>query len=135
MSHKIDEGQAAPLCRYCAKPISKATTTVYFGRDPLSGTRHSENRIERPTSKAEAQRYLNQAISSVRWKMRRTVQNDFDSPLVREFIDQVTVWDGRSYCDEFFCNGTHAQLFGYAAARGHHGTKAWVDAMSARRAP
>jgi hypothetical protein len=56
-----------------------------------------------PKTKAEAQRYSNHPIVSIRrWK---------------DAISQFSVWDGESYEDQFFHSGKCATEFGYKAAR------------------
>jgi hypothetical protein len=56
-----------------------------------------------PKTKAEAQRYSNHPIVSIRrWK---------------DTISQFSVWDGESYDDAYFHNGRCAQEYGYKAAR------------------
>ncbi|AFU88098.1 hypothetical protein CcrColossus_gp228 [Caulobacter phage CcrColossus] len=108
-----------PLCRYCGCGIGKHTTTVWF--DSTNGRLNSgwfSYRPEKPTSKAEAQALLNQQIVSVRWATKSAYQYGDDEAGERLFINQVTIWDGVSYRDEFFCKDEHAKLFGYAAARG-----------------
>ncbi|TJW14401.1 MAG: hypothetical protein E5W82_10520 [Mesorhizobium sp.] len=117
----------APLCRYCGKTIAKRTRAIFFGE---LATRQGFDTIftyrpERPRSKDEAQRLLNQQIVSVRWARGEDYaakQAGFDH------ITQATAWDGESYTDKFFCNGTHAKDFAYAAARGGYAMPAYIDA-------
>ena len=91
-----------PLCRYCAKPIPKATTFVWFGQGERQG--------QQPTSKAGAQRLVNEQVISVSW--HRYLNNP-----ERDHIASVGAWDGESYRDEFFCTQAHAVAFAYAAVR------------------
>jgi hypothetical protein len=105
-----------PLCRYCGKAIAKRTSTVVFGEAPRSRSGQVEYftyREERPKSKEEAQRLLNSQVVSVRYDV------DYSLPAEERerFVIRATTWDGEHYEDEFFCNGDHARLFGYAAAR------------------
>lgn len=109
----IYKSETQPLCRYCAKAISKRTETVFFGRN-VGGTM-LDARLEQPQSRAEAQAVLNQQVVSVHWR-----ESVVDGAWKRAFIDRVSIWDGESYDDEFFCSGSHARQFGYAAARANN---------------
>jgi hypothetical protein len=97
---------AAPLCRYCAKPISKQTETYFFGcgqGEIDRNVHHGRGFTAQPATKAEAQTFVNGRIVSVRrWGDR---------------ISQVSTWDGESYVSPYFCNGDHARRFAYAVAR------------------
>lgn len=109
MTYKSD---TQPRCRYCGKPIRKETHTYWFGQGGNAG--HSSDfityRAEKPMSKAEAQRLVNQQIVSVR-------REKYPAPGEETFVSQVTTWDGESYADEFFCSGEHARYFAYAVLR------------------
>lgn len=110
MTHKAP---VQPLCRFCGEGVRKATHTVYFGHSRHRVDDYSTERQEKPTSREEAQRLLNQSIVSVSWAM------DWSSGKgQRDYIRKVTTWDGESWIDPFFCKGEHARDFGYAAARG-----------------
>lgn len=122
-----------PLCRYCGKGIGKHTHTIWFGM----GNSHMSSdyftyRDEKPTSKAEVQRLVNQQVVSVGWSKSWKNVDGVDVE-VRSHIDKATTWDGESYVDEFFCTQEHARRFGYAAARGGSAMKAYNDAMAIRR--
>lgn len=95
--------QLQPLCRYCAKPIKKYVVTHYFGHSAQHQHDFAKYHPERATTKAEAQRFVNGQIVSIR----------------KGYDGNVTagVWDGESYQDEFFCTGEHARFFAYAAVR------------------
>lgn len=127
-------------CIVCRKSIRKKTTFIRFRRPvayrapgPLGysmgqGYGHDAGTEEKPEghreddgpwgvciytsnppkTKAEAQRYANMQIVSVK--------RDLDP----KTISEVTLWDGSSYQDDFFCSGTCAQKQGYAAARAGH---------------
>lgn len=121
----------ANRCRYCGKPIPKRTRTVHFGATEFqlanSATSYSSYNTARPTSKAEAQRLVNQQVVSVRWARGEDYgarQAGFDH------ITQVTTWDGESYENPFFCNGTHAHAFAAAAVRAGYTMKAYDDAVA-----
>lgn len=99
-----------PLCRYCGKPIAKRATTVYFEKaitQYMRDTGFSRHVLGQPTTKAEAQRLVNQEIVSV------------ERHHSEDAIYKVSVWDGESYVDEFFCNGTHAKDYAYMVAHNH----------------
>lgn len=106
-----------PLCRYCGRPIAKRTTAVYFGMGDTRADEYSQNRTERPATKAEAQRLLNLEIAAV----RRSADGGY--------VRQVTVWDGESYASRYFCTGEHAKRFAAVMAKAGHCTKAYNDAL------
>jgi len=109
-----------PLCRYCGKPIKKHTRTLYFGAGETSQKISSDlvaYRPEKPTSKAEAQKLVNEQIVSVGWAVQWCDGEDGSRVSERDYIDKATTWDGVSYVDEFFCTAEHARWFGYAAVR------------------
>jgi len=117
-----------PLCRYCAGAIRKRTHTVLFGQSQPSLSAYITCMAEKPISKAEAQRLVNQKIVSLSWD-----HSWEDGVPTRSYIHKITTWDGESYEDEFFCTGEHARKFGYASARGGQAMKTWIDAMAARK--
>lgn len=111
-----------PLCRYCGKAIAKRTTTVQFGSTAEAAARNSSYwryRVETPTTKAEAQKLLNETVVSV----KRHGNGD---------LWMVGVWDGESYVDGFFHNGKCAKRFAYLMAREGRCTAAYNEAMRAR---
>ena len=119
-----------PFCRYCGAKIRKRTTTIYFVAE-LKDYHVRENAAEHgfvrhvvghPTTKAEAQKLVNQEIVSVRHTSDPWAHNPGDV-----YIAQASAWDGESYVDEFFCNGAHAKDFAYAAARGGYAMPAYID--------
>lgn len=98
--------QVQPLCRRCAKPIKKSIVTHYFGQGGIDsdGIRHHHEAV---FTKAEAKRYLNDQIVSVRYGYQGSII--------------VGTWDGESYVDEFFCVQRCAVEFAYAAVRHQSG--------------
>jgi len=117
-----------PLCRCCGKSIPKRTIT-YHVMEPDSVQSISESpfwKTVRPphrlTSKAECQRYTNHPIVSVRY-------SDYKGRHVTSF----SAWDGESYEDPFFCNGTCARDFAYLMARGGLCTTTYEKAVEKRR--
>lgn len=131
-----------PLCRFCGKRIPKHTTRVYFGRRFGADSDWSRSIPDhKPADRAAAQRLVNEQIVSTKWDWPKKIAaaDYFDSGEDHEpnFISEVTVWDGESYQDEFFCNGDHAQRFGYAAARWEDGRlamPAYREAIAVRSA-
>lgn len=137
-----------PLCRYCGKPIAKRTDYVYFGCAPHEAENDPSRRVEQPHTRAEAQRLVNMEIIAVRWgtTARETGGTDMTvimgtqigsgRPMSRtkkvpRFIERVSVWDGESYADQFFCGTDHAARFGYACAHeGSLSVKAYRDALA-----
>lgn len=121
-----------PLCRYCGKPIGKATRAVWFGEQKNDHTSYATYLMAKPMILAEAQTLVNEKLVHVRWHKRRTVVDGYDV-YVDDFIERGATWDGESYVDEFFCKQGHAQLFGYAAARGGQVMSEYHDALYKQR--
>lgn len=140
-----------PFCRYCGVPLKKRTETLYFGCAAIEVERFGDtHRSERPTTRAEAQRLANMQIVSIRYSTTASENAGIDTKVVmgREigsgrmmtrsiavprYIRRVTVWDGESYEDEFFCSNDHAQRFAYAAARAGMAMPAYNQAVQTRK--
>jgi len=106
-----------PYCRYCGKKIAKWTITIYFV-ETLSDYQQRENAKEghwtryvvgKPTSKAEAQKLVNEQIISVKHTSDPWAHKPEDV-----YVAQAGAWDGERYKDEFFCSDRHAVRFAYA---------------------
>jgi hypothetical protein len=121
-----------PLCRFCGKGIKKHTHTVWFGQGRESRNDYSTSLEAKPTSREEAQRLVNQEIVSISWEYHWSRDEDDKSVKTRDHIHKVTTWDGESWDDPFFCNGDHAQRFGYASARGGRAMAAYNEAIAKR---
>lgn len=100
-----------PLCRCCGKPIRKRTAVVFIKAEqseydkPTKFWRYAyTNGGPLPTTKAEAQRLVNEQVVSVRRSHEGST------------ISAVHVWDGVTYESRFFCTGNCAKDFGYLAA-------------------
>lgn len=94
-----------PRCLCCGKPLAKHTQTLEF-RVPNNSARVISGIDASPRTKAEAQRYTNLEIVSVRRGL--------------ETIHSVGVWDGTSYGlsgEGLFCTGRCAQDYGIVAAK------------------
>lgn len=128
-----------PLCRFCGKPIRKRTDWVRFGVAPVE-LENGRGRVERPATRAEAQRFVNGKITASRFATAARI----DAPdgratrmiAVDRYVREVSVWDGETYEDEFFCTGEHAKLFGYASARWEGGRlrmPAYDEAIAKRK--
>ena len=115
-----------PLCRYCGEPIRKYTNTISLRtRKPGEDRLYPSFQVATlPTTRAEAQRFTRNGHQIVRVKRTRRGNG----------ISQFTTWDGESYVDEFFCNGSHARHFAYAAAQAGHRTKAYAEKANAQNA-
>lgn len=117
-----------PLCRYCGKPIGKRTKTIMFG-EAFGAVRDSEwlaSRSEKPQTREEVQRLVNQTLVSVRY-----VGKDSDE----RYIHQASVWDGVSYSDDYFCSTDHAEQFAYAVVQSPENTlstQAYREALDAQ---
>ena len=109
-----------PLCRCCGKPIPKATRSQYFSDRP--NTPHAICLDKLPANKAEAQRYINQAVIGVSRH--------------RDGVYAAAIWDGESYKDDLFCKDRCAVTFGRLAARSQPDlqTVAYVRALKATAA-
>jgi hypothetical protein len=84
------------------------------------------SRSERPQTREEVQRLVNQALVSVRY-----VGKDADE----RYIHQASVWDGVSYKDDYFCSTDHAEQFAYAVVQSPENTlstQAYRDALDAQ---
>lgn len=117
-----------PLCRYCGKPIGKRTKTIMFGcvEQESLDSEWLAFRYEKPRSREEVQRLVNQSLVSVRHV--RDPEGD-------RHIHQASVWDGVSYKDDYFCSSDHAQDFAYAVVRSPDNkltTQAYRDARDAQ---
>ena len=124
MTYKSNE---QPFCRWCGKAIPKRTTYVAVN-DPTSTARPADSEFwrhiypeQRPTSKDECQKLTNEKVVSVHYDYAE--QNWIGEYPNRKLVESgarkvrdFRTWDGESYIDEFFCNGQHANWFGYAAA-------------------
>lgn len=124
-----------PLCRYCGGLIAKKTAGIYFGVSAREAEK-GRGRVERPANKAEAQRYVNGEVISVRYGEMARVDADGlsgqRSIAVPRFVEQATYWDGQSYVDRYFCRDRHALLFGYFAVENPgYETKGYADARRA----
>jgi len=72
-----------------------------------------------PKTRAEAQTLINMKIASVR--------KNSDG-----IITRVTVWDGESYEDGFFCSNDHAIKYAYHAVQSKHNAMIMVAYRDAR---
>lgn len=98
---------SAPKCRYCAKPIPKATHTHWFGALRPSVSSSSTEHVEKPKDKVEAQRLTNRKIVSLTY---------WPSDKGR-YVARASSWDGETYKDDLFCRDPCARDYGRWAAR------------------
>lgn len=114
------------ICRCCAKPLRKYTTTAYIKKEK------SQYDVERlyhryiyltidawPKTISDCRKLSNQHVLAVK---------RYKSGEIASFSE----WDGVRYIDSLFCTGTCAQAFGRMAAR--HGTlqtQTYADAIKA----
>jgi predicted component of type VI protein secretion system len=101
-----------PTCLGCRRKIPKHCDNVYLSKD---AEYHNKSEVERAT---------NQRVVSIRysddWHHVEDDNASSGSRLVRKtgkLVSSYSTWDGESYVDEFFCNGTCMRRFAYAAAR------------------
>jgi hypothetical protein len=117
----------APLCRYCGKPIPKATRVVWLHPRPLTDHEEEDGGAmwrhvsveELPCNLAECQRLTNQQILQVRYGTKGSITHFHE-------------WDGKSYKDQYFCKGDCAKRFGYVAARRGEYTTAYEKASEGK---
>lgn len=141
-----------PLCRTCGKPIAKRTTSLRFGCAPVEAEMH-RGRVERPTTREEAQRYVNGEIVKLKystrayedapeatpppwWKPDQGPYRATRSLTVPRYVGEVTYWDGESYRDDLFDSLNCAAEFGRSMARQFpdHAMPAYHEAAKARAA-
>lgn len=118
-----------PHCRYCGGLIRKETTRVYFKPEASKfdntslGSAYSYGPY--PQTREEAQQRTNGQIVSVSRRIEHSYVGNESVP-TDVGIDHVTVWDGSTYVDPFFCNGDHAKRFAYVMARAGLKTEAYA---------
>lgn len=125
-----------PLCR-AGKPIGLWTATIHFGSSKNSGADHWwRESVERPPTREDAQRLVNEKIVSIRWSRGRKIlaseMTHSDQPVEARYVSRAALWDGETYADKFFCKGTCASAFAYMAASSTTPgiySQAWADAM------
>jgi hypothetical protein len=115
-----------PLCRCCGKGIRKATSHVWFGHD-AGGLQNSREptvyRTERPRTVEEAARLVNERI----------VHNSRSRD--KSYINKVSIWDGETWEDEFFCGAVCAAGYGWFAVKNPgYETRAYAEARRKRGA-
>lgn len=109
------KSQTQPLCRYCGGKIRKWTKAVFLHIPDEHTVHKGYIDVEKlPQTKAECQQYTNAQITSVKRFKKYDAVTDTTTD---RGIDQFSTWDGETYEDEFFCNGTHARDFAYMIAR------------------
>lgn len=121
MTHKYT-GAYPPLCRACGRKISKHTEMIYVYAEPprteapemkngegadrfkqvptgkMTPIHVAKHVVGSPRTKEEAQRLVNEKIVSLQYNLDNTR------------VDRITVWDGGTYVDEFFCNRTRCAV-------------------------
>jgi hypothetical protein len=130
----------APLCRACGKPIRKRTIVLYV--------KPAQSKFDRPAS---WNRYIygTPADRTELQSLVNLISNNLTVVSVKRYTDHITgekqisggsAWDGESYADPYFCNGTCSQRFAYAIARmGEepggpvYGLKPYWDALKKRQ--
>lgn len=121
------KSETQPLCRYCGGKIKKVTQTRFLFQSEWQA-RIDPDFVPRKFNRAEAE--------CIYPKTREEAQRLFNHPIVHvtyahpkeRGIEKVSVWDGESYEDEFFCSGTHARWFANAMALQGWATKEYNDA-------
>lgn len=116
-----------PLCRNCAKPIPKFTTTTYFGGTGLRGSR-----LDAPRSKAEVQALVNEQVISVKWSRG---DDYYAQKIGHDYIHAAGLWDGETYTDDTFCRQPCAVEFAYKCAEAGHATVRYNNAIAKRKEP
>jgi hypothetical protein len=94
------------------------------GQEPVDRGWYATH-TEKPRTRDEAQRFMNHPIVSVRYRGEGEDR----------YVHQASVWDGRSYKDDYFCSTDHAQDFAYAVVQmpgNKITTQAYRDAHAAQ---
>lgn len=91
-----------PLCLNCGKKIAKATQSTWLG--------HKQSK---PLTEVKAS--TNQQLVSWRFAKKYDYATD-TTTISKTEVDKYSTWDGESYVDEFFCNGTCRTEWAYAMA-------------------
>jgi hypothetical protein len=123
-----------PLCRYCGKPIRKRTdwievlktaprTHVPVMAYGKPGT--PDQFVQKPTGEMTPIHVPKHVIADPLPQTKEAAQKLVNMKIVSvrrngEGIRYLSVWDGESYRDEFFCTGEHAQKYAYAMVRSPH---------------
>lgn len=109
-----------PLCRLCGKPIRRSVRWLRFGEHTERRYAWENSFTEKPATKAEAARFDNGQIISIRWSHDRA------------YIKQATVWNGE-YVSPYFCKDECARRFGHFALEQGFDiqTQAYFDAFRA----
>ena len=133
----IYKSTVQPLCRCCGNAIGKRTETHWIcAENPEQRGSIATNPLYHyikpgehwPTNVEEVQQRGNLKVVSVR---RASWSKDKDR---RKQVASFTVWDGKSYDDEFFCKGACAQDFGRMAAKsGKVASVAYNDAIKRQK--
>lgn len=134
-----------PLCRYCGRGIAKHTDSWRIEHTSFDTSRR-DSRLRKgavfcdkpPLTQAQAQRLVNAQIVSVRYSDLWDKLGDdgmvhsSDTETIRH-IGHLTTWDGESYEDPYFCNGTCRTRFAYVMAEGGARTPAYAAALKAQQ--
>jgi hypothetical protein len=100
-----------PHCMQCGKAIAKFTDTVWVRSYPEARAPGLSRHILGPVySKAECQARVNEEVVSVSYWVHAEGEE-------RRHITHFSIWDGESWKDPFFCNGTCCQQYAYRMAR------------------
>lgn len=117
----------APTCITCGKAIAKKTVVLNFRATP-GGNRSAYWRDivadPLPRNRTEAQRLVNDlTIVSVRYcdaPVKSIAFSEGELTAVERsgerFVCAASGWDGESYADRFFCNGTCTTRYAYRCA-------------------
>ena len=109
-----------PSCLYCGNGIAKATETIHLWKEPktIAEIRASTN------LKIVSWRYgyepkKDDSITIAPAKTPGGHGDFYFEERVKSkvLIDTYSTWDGVSYVDEFFCNGTCCRRYAYRMAR------------------
>lgn len=113
-----------PRCRNCGNAVPKKLRTYWFGCSDVTDGFSISERMQKPADKQDAQRFVDGTVVAVRYW----------GELPDRYVRSASVWDGKSYSDEFFCCNACTTEFAYSCAKSGAATQAYTGTMARRYA-